>query len=327
MLGLPSMDGLAMDTDAHEDPDDEPPHTLHYLMRLSEERLRQFIDEQRSIRDYYAQDSLCTVPSALCLDPSLMRRITDELSWGKHASTKSYETIKVLAAASGGGGQVLERRTVTRFENFVKTHGEWTRLCDYIGRITSIICGQPMVLFKEKLNLKPPGGSGFAPHLDTPSLRVALGSKGPQNFVTVMIAIDSMTVQNGCLQFVKGKWSDENAVETIQPKSDGNPDADGRAGAIPLAVADSLAFEPLECPGGTVVLFNGWTPHRSAANRSPFPRRAVFLTFNPLQEGSCRDLYYEHMDRLRSEFRVKAGLERQRDQQAELDALATIPKI
>ena len=318
MLGLPSMEGLAMKEDSEEDADQ--PRTLDQLLRLSESELRQCIEESNSVRDY-KENSVCCVPNALCLDPSFMRRITDELSWGKHASDKSYETIKVSQ------GEILERRKVTRFENFVKTHSEWTRLCDYIGRITSIICQQPMVLFKEKLNLKPPGGSGFAPHLDGPSLRVALGDKGPQNFVTVMIAIDSMTEQNGCLQFVKGTWSEDTSVETIQPKSDANPDGDGRAGAIPVDVADSLPFERFECSGGTVVLFNGWVPHKSTANHSPFPRRAVFLTYNPLKEGSCRGLYYEHMDRLRSEFKAKVGLERQRDEQAELDALATIPKI
>ena len=324
MLGLPSMDGLAMKVEDVKSNNDEP-HTIDYLHGLADSELCRFLKEANSIQDY-ANDSVCIVPRGLCLDPLFMRRITDELSWGKYPSDKSFETIKVATRQR----EILERRTITRFENFVETHDEWKRLTAYIGRLASIICQQPMVLFKEKLNLKPPGGSGFAPHLDTPSLRVALAERGPQNFVTVMIAIDSMTQQNGCLQCAKGSttgWSEENAVESIQPQSDGNPDGDGRAGAIPMQVAQTLSFHPLECPGGTVALFNGWTPHRSAANRSPFSRRAVFLTYNPLAEGECRELYYEHMDRLRSEFRVKAALERKRDEQAELDALATIPKI
>jgi ectoine hydroxylase-related dioxygenase (phytanoyl-CoA dioxygenase family) len=251
-----------------------------------------------------------------------MRRITDELTWGVYQSDKTYETIRVVSR-----GEIEERRKVTRFENFVATHGEWESLCDYVGRLASIIYGEPMVIFKEKLNLKPPGGSGFAPHLDTPSLRVALGNKGPQEFVTVMVAIDAMTEANGCLQFVKGKWSEENAVPTVQPEKGSNPDGNGREGAIAVKDAQNLPFVPHPCPGGTIVLFKGWVPHKSGANRSPFPRRAVFLTYNPAKEGRFRDEYYKHMERLRSEFRIQAGLEKQRDAQAEMDALATIPRI
>jgi hypothetical protein len=43
-------------------------------------------------------------------------------------------------------------------------------------------------------------------------------------------------------------------------------------------------FEDLECAGGTVAAFNGWAPHRSAANTSPFPPRAIFVTYNPKSE-------------------------------------------
>ena len=75
------------------------------------------------------------------------------------------------------------------------------------------------------------------------------------------------------------------------------------------------------------MLFNGWTPHRSSANQSPFPRRAVFLTYNPKEEGDRHAQYYAHMEKLRSEFRRKTDIVQQKHEQAELDALSTIPKI
>lgn len=328
MLGLASVDGIDMtmnEEEANEDSadDDTRPRSLARLLELSESELRDSIHAADSINQY-TTESVCSLPTSLCLDPVFMRRVTDELSWAgdKYHSDKTYETIRSFRQ-----GEIMETRKITRFEDFVRTHDEWTKLCDYIGRLVSIVCGRPMALFKEKLNLKPPGGSGFAPHLDGPSLRVALGGKGPQEYVTVMVAIDSMTDQNGCLQFVRGPWSEENALETVTPDSDGNPDSNGRAGAIPSHVADALAFEPHMCDGGSIVLFNAWTPHRSSANRSPFPRRAVFLTYNPLDEGDCHDAYYAHMDRLRTQFREKAGIERRLDAQTELAALSTIPKV
>ncbi len=116
----------------------------------------------------------------------VMRRLTDELVFGKDVRVdKTYETIRVLKH-----GQIEERRTLTRLENFVDHHEEWRELCHvYLKECISTICGTDMVLFKEKLNLKPPGGSGFAPHVDTPSLRVALGEAGPQTFVTVCSSV------------------------------------------------------------------------------------------------------------------------------------------
>ena len=315
MLGLSSLSSVAMH---EEEASDDGPHTLEYLLGLPESELRRMIVEKEAI-EKYRHESVASIPASLCLDPSLLRRITDELLWGQHPSDKSYETIKVLSQ-----GEILERRKVTRFENFVPMHQEWSQLCEYIGRLATIVCGETMTLFKEKLNLKPPGGSGFAPHLDTPSLRVALGKDGPQDFVTVMVAIDSMTEENGCLQFVEGNWSEENAVETILPDTNGNPDGNGRAGAIPTSVAEELEFQPVRCPAGSIYLFNGFTPHRSSANQSPFPRRAVFLTYNG-GGTSYRSNYYEHMERLRSEFRIKNGLQRERDAQAEMEALATVP--
>lgn len=200
-----------------------------------------------------------------------------------------------------------------------------------------------MVLFKEKLNLKPPGGSGFAPHLDTPSLRLALKEAGPQNFCTVLITIDPMTHQNGCLQFCPGSWNQNNAIPTILPTELGNPDADGRAGAISSEILahKSLSFREFHCPtGGNLVVFDGWTPHRSGPNLSPFPRRAVFLTYNPLAEGDFHFDYYRRMEQWRQEWRSNQTFpsyqndtsnnpQQQQlspDQLAELDALATIPR-
>jgi ectoine hydroxylase-related dioxygenase (phytanoyl-CoA dioxygenase family) len=187
-----------------------------------------------------------------------------------------------------------------------------------------------MVLYKEKLNLKPPGGSGFAPHLDTPSLRVALGGEGPQTFVTVMVAIDNMTTANGCLRICKGEWSEQEHCTVIQPEEDGNPDAGGRAGAIPAETAHDLEFHDVECQGGDIVAFNGWAPHRSSANASPFPRRAVFLTYNPKSEGDFHDRYYERMEEIRNAWRSTVGLSAggvTPDEKLEIDALATIPHI
>ena len=97
---------------------------------------------------------------------------------------------------------------------------------------------------------------------------------------------------------------------------------------------DTIEFESVECKGGSIVVFNGFVPHRSAANASSFPRRAVFLTFNPQYEGDYHKRYYEKMNDMRLTWResetVKVAIRQQqqydKDARAELQAMSTIPK-
>jgi len=258
-----------------------------------------------------------------------LRILTEELVRSgphdtKYHADRTFEKIKVWK-----NGEIEERGTLTRLENFVENHPGWSELCHgYLRQILSIALGEEMVLFKEKLNLKPPGGSGFAPHVDSPSLRMSLGSEGPKTFCTVMVAIDDMKIKNGCLRIAKGIWTEDNCCSVIQPEIDGSPDAGGRAGAIPLDIAKKLQFEDMTCDGGTILLFNGWAPHRSAANVTPFARRAIFLTYNPKREGEYRKRYYERMELLRNEWRWKVGLEkseqRLEDEKNEIKALSSI---
>lgn len=216
-------------------------------------------------------------------------------------------------------------------ENFVSAHQGWQQLADYLGQCLSVLLRTEYVLYKEKLNLKPPGGSGFAPHLDTPSLRMAWSTMsdelGPKTFVTIVVAIDDMRAENGCLRICKGAWSEIHHCPLIPPDPSGSPDAAGRAGAIPLDVANELHYDDVTCRGGAIAVFNGWAPHRSAPNASGFPRRAVFLTYNPKDEGDFHDSYYQRMTALRNNWRKQnLGCELALDP-SERDALATIPRI
>jgi ectoine hydroxylase-related dioxygenase (phytanoyl-CoA dioxygenase family) len=276
--------------------------------------------------EIYKLDSMCLLPREFSISASFMRRITDELVWSadKYAD-RTHETV-VVRTGSGGTEQ---RRVLTRLENFVASHDVWKELCyGYLAECVSSLIGEPMVLYKEKLNLKPPGGSGFAPHLDSPSLRVALqNNDGPKTFVTVMVAIDSMTKMNGCLRICKGSWTEFNHCRVLVPEEGANPDAGGRAGAIPTEVAELLKFEDIECQGGDILVFSGWAPHRSAPNRSSFSRRAVFLTYNPKAEGDFHEHYYQRMNELRTQWRVKVGMSQViEDLQTDLKALTTIPR-
>lgn len=333
LLGISSLD-VKDDSSYGEESDlaTPPKDSVEALGDIPDSFIEQIADRY-DLKAQYKSTSVCVFPQELSIPASVMRRLAEELVWSSDslAMDKTYETIQVLTRDKTSGDAVVEgRRKLTRLENFVDSHKGWDMLCNnYLRRCVSTAIGIPQVLYKEKLNLKPPGGSGFAPHLDTPSLRVALGECGPKDFVTVMVAIDNMTSSNGCLRVAKGEWNEENSCTVILPEENGSPDSSGRAGAIPHEIAETLEFEDLECPGGTIAIFNGWAPHRSTANSSPFPRRAVFLTYNAASDGQFHAAYYERMNQLRSDWRAQVGLSQScnTDEKAELDALSTIPRI
>lgn len=66
---------------------------------------------------------------------------------------------------------------------------------------------------------------------------------------------------------------------------DGNPDLDGRAGAIDDATAATLPWQHMPSTAGSITIFNHWFPHCSEQNRSTETRRTAFLLFNSSREG------------------------------------------
>jgi hypothetical protein len=293
----------------------------------NEEQLLEAYLQEVGAPERYQATSVYRCTKILALSAKELRRMTLELL---HNPTYRRSSLELTWETIG------TERVITRLENFVNVHPEWKELCyGYVQTLVSSLMGEQYLLYKEKLNFKPPGGSGFAPHVDTPSLRAPFSPDvGPHTFVTVMIAIDTMTSSNGCLRVVEGRWfrleqeqleKASNIVEVLPYRQDGNPDDDGRAGAIPLDTFSQFHFQDIECDGGDIVLFHGWTPHRSSKNTSPFARRAVFLTYNPLREGDFHDEYYRRMAQLRHNYSTTLQQVYQLDYQMDLKALSSVP--
>lgn len=163
---------------------------------------------------------------------------------------------------------------IARAENLVPNHDGFRRLTSdgaLVDRVGALF-GEDAVLYKEKVNFKQPGGAGFAPHQDATAYKFA------DDHVTVMLAIDDASTDNGCLEMVAGRHHELLAT-----------DGDG---CIDPTVAESLPWEPIELAPGEMLAFSSRTPHRSAANTSDRQRRALFMTFNRRSAGDLRAAYY-----------------------------------
>jgi ectoine hydroxylase-related dioxygenase (phytanoyl-CoA dioxygenase family) len=168
-------------------------------------------------------------------------------------------------------------KQLARIENFVPFHaGLAALLCGpKVLDALADCCGEPVVLFKDKINVKLPGGAGFAPHQDAP----AYVDFGVEHHVTLMAPVDAFTRDNGCLEMSRRHGRRETLPQ--------NPDGTLRDG-----VMERWPIEPILAAPGDAIVFDAWVPHRSGPNRSDGPRRSYYLTFNPASAGDHRTEYY-----------------------------------
>jgi ectoine hydroxylase-related dioxygenase (phytanoyl-CoA dioxygenase family) len=68
---------------------------------------------------------------------------------------------------------------------------------------------------------------------------------------------------------------------------------DGNYHQLPDDSVDPSSGVTLDLAPGDVAIFSGYTPHRSAPNRSPHWRRLLYLSYNAYSEGGeQRDQHY-----------------------------------
>lgn len=174
----------------------------------------------------------------------------------------------------------LSERQLCRMEYFIDYHSGMRELATGQSTIqlVSELMGEPAAIFKEKINYKFPNAGGFKPHQDAP----AFISFNQKYHITMMIAVDNCTLENGCLQVVAGG---ANQPIILSQENDGS---------INKELANQFDWTPIECQTGDVILFDSYLPHYSEPNRSKGARRALFITFNKLSEGGfMRKAYYQ----------------------------------
>ncbi len=162
---------------------------------------------------------------------------------------------------------------INRIENFSPFHSGFAELGKALINPMSQLLGEEAVLFKEKINFKLPGGDGFKPHQDSQ----AGWEDYADFFISVMVCIDEATIENGCLQLVKG-FQNKGLFREWEPLTDED-----------MAGMD-FVYYPTQ--PGDLVFFDCYTPHSSEPNLSNKTRRLYFATYNKLSEGDHLNKYY-----------------------------------
>ena len=142
--------------------------------------------------------------------------------------------------------------------------------------ILESLLGEGLVCFFSQIFFKPPEGGGPKPtHQDN----FYFSPVDHEKIVTFWLALDTATVENGCLYYWKAShkqgvlphWAPEDAPFNLQIDEKDYP-ADCPRVAAPVQQ-------------GGVNLHHGFTLHQSSSNRSPHSRRAV--AFHVMQKENA----------------------------------------
>jgi hypothetical protein len=169
------------------------------------------------------------------------------------------------------GTRVLSR--IERFAEYEPRLGSLVR-DPRIVDLTSALLGDHAVLFKEKINFKMPGGGGFTPHQDIQPGWDTYASY----FISVLIAIDDNTAENGCLELAAGHHRRGLIGRKWEPLEGGE--------------LEGIVFRPCPMAPGDVAFFDCFVPHQSLPNLTDRPRRNIYLTYNRRSEGDFRAQYF-----------------------------------
>lgn len=192
-----------------------------------------------------------------------------------------------------------------RLKQFVRKSSFFSKLDEKVRDLLKRITGCEYILFKDKINFKPPGGEGFNAHYDgvfrfNDGIRIRRGwYEYADSFINVLIAIDDFTAENGALEIAKiHRGSFEELLQNT--KQDGSPD-------LIDAVIAKCHFSPVLVEKGGVVLFSNLCPHQSAPNRSSEPRGSIYLTYNRKDCGDNYERYFADKKNSANPFKSLTG--------------------
>ena len=158
-----------------------------------------------------------------------------------------------------------------------------------ILRPLASLYGEPAELFKDKLIYKPPGANGATLHQDWISW-----PGFPETFLTVLLAIDPFTEDNGTTEIYPGI----HRQGYLSPRDRQHHILDHDAlGMTPVP----LLLEP-----GDLAIFSCFAPHRSGPNLSNHTRRGYFISYNAQSDGGQQYLchYREYHEWIREKVPV-----------------------
>ena len=176
-------------------------------------------------------------------------------------------------------------------------------LNDAILTLFKKIFKKDFIIFKDKFNVKQPGGKGFFAHYD--GVFKFKDHKNNLNngwykygnlFITALIALDKCNKKNGTIEIANAHKGNFNKL-LKNTKNDGTP-------AIKKEIVSKTSFNPINLDVGDVVFFSNTCPHRSKINNSKKMRRILYYTYSLAEYGSKYNEYFRDKYKSKNSFKA-----------------------
>lgn len=207
----------------------------------------------------YSRDGVVRVTGLLtAAEVAEARRQIDELC-ARHAELPPHDCIMEADGTSV--------RNLFRMEAHDEFWQAFSVRQDFIELVQPLLHGEVVVVGVETFNKPSRVGSGVPYHQDN-----AYFCQSPPDMLTLWIAIDPVTVQNGAVYYVKGshKQMEPHAPSGVKGNSIGLATAPG----VPLDEQFCGTLNP-----GDALLHHCQVVHHSAANRTDFPRCGLLVVY------------------------------------------------
>jgi len=229
----------------------------------------------------YDRDGFLLLRAAEVWTPAELKLLLASVNEMEQWPDQKGKWMKYYEADRRAGAGADAAKLLCRMENFTQYHAglDYILNGDKLPQLATDLFGEQSLLYKEKVNMKLPGGAGFTPHQD-----VAAGwwMYGQTLHLSCLVSIDAATPENGCLEVVAGHHRDGLLSDDWQE--------------MPKAVVDQWDREKLwtlvPTQPGDVLFFDSYVPHRSAPNDTQAPRRVLYATYAKASEGDFRSRYY-----------------------------------
>ena len=139
-----------------------------------------------------------------------------------------------------------------------------------LGKLIATLAGVDGIrIWHDQALFKPPYGNPTGWHLDNP-----YWSFSSRNAISIWVALDDATKDNGCLYYVPGSHKTATYKNVGIGKNQGD---------LFKVYPEWRSIDPVGCPApaGSAVIHNGLTAHGAGANMTNKPRRAMTCAYMP----------------------------------------------
>jgi phytanoyl-CoA hydroxylase len=214
----------------------------------------------------YQQDGHLTV-NRLFSDEQIAEAVADIEQWQREfMAALQPEQKKWYLEGVGNGEQRLRKLDNPVFHRPVFL--QFARHPPLVRCVEQLI-GPGLRVWFSQVFMKPPGGGGPKPvHQDN----FYFGPSNLDGVITVWIALDEATIQNGCLYYGNGSNRGDVLPHVAPPDEPFNLQ-------LSREIAATIPMTPAPVSRGGVSFHHGNTLHQSSNNRSDHPRRAVAIHY------------------------------------------------